>query len=156
MLPSKAFTSWLGSDGYHTPSCSTEQCRCSIYRDLLENHDRESDLKLCLCFGPGAADVTVPAGEKKPLLLLLLHPLCIWILTPTHFCFLLWNVECVEKTLFQYFSNVFTNSQSVLVHFECNYLFVMNETASGPTKRSRSPNSLIDKIQKKEPQPKND
>lgn len=31
----KASTSW--SDGYHTPSCSTKQCWCSIYRDLLEN-----------------------------------------------------------------------------------------------------------------------
>lgn len=31
----KASTSW--SHAYHTPSCSTKQCWCSIYRDLLEN-----------------------------------------------------------------------------------------------------------------------
>lgn len=114
----------------------TKQCWCrSLQRFFWKIHVWRSDLKLCQRFGP---DVTVPA-EKKSLLLLLLHPLCIQILTPTHVLVLLRNAECVVKTLFQCFSNALTDSQSVLMClFGGFYLFVGSETESGPTSWSRS------------------
>lgn len=157
----KASSLW--SDGYCAPSCSTKQCWCRNlhFRFLGKIYVWISDLKLCQHFGSGTADVTILA-EKKPLLLLLLHPLCIQILTPTHVLVLLRNAECVVETLFQCFSTVLTDSQSVLRCFGGFYLFVRSETKSGATSRSRSPHSCSEEVlltknkTKKEPQAKNE
>lgn len=140
----KASSLW--SDGYRAPSCSTKQCWCrSLQRFWGKIYIWRSDLKLCQHFGPGTADVTVLV-EKKPLLLLLLHPLCIQILTPTHVLVLLRNAERVVETIFQCFSSVLTDSQSVLRCFGGFYFFVRSETKSGPTSRSRSPHSCSEKV----------
>lgn len=154
----KASASWF--DGYHTPSRSTKQRRCSIYRDLLENSWLREWSEAVPALWSLNSRYHVPKHEATSSSTTTSSLLPDFSSNPFFPPKGMLSV-CVVKTLFQSFLQCFDwLSACPHVHFECIYLFVMSETESGRTCGEQVPTAAVKRFYwqntKKEPQPKND
>lgn len=154
----KASASWF--DGYHTPSRSTKQRRCSIYRDLLENSWLREWSEAVPALWSLNSRYHGPKNEATSSSTTTSSLLPDFSSNPFFPPKGMLSV-CVVKTLFQSFYNVLTDSQPVLMCilsvFTC-LLWVKQSLDAHAV--SKSPTAAVKRFYwqntKKEPQPKND